>query len=50
MGVEPIGDRQTCRPPVLKTGTVTGPHALPYLFTCEVFVPAHNRWQVLIFV
>jgi len=29
MGVEPIGDRKTCRPPVLKTGTITGPHALP---------------------
>jgi hypothetical protein len=29
MGVEPIGDRKTCHPPVLKTGTITGPHALP---------------------
>jgi hypothetical protein len=29
MGVEPIGDRIACRPPVLKTGTITGPHALP---------------------
>ena len=29
MGVEPTGDRKTCRPPVLKTGTITGPHALP---------------------
>ena len=29
MGVEPIGNRKTCHPPVLKTGTVTGPHALP---------------------
>ena len=24
MGVEPIGDRVTCHPPVLKTGTITG--------------------------
>jgi hypothetical protein len=30
MGVEPIGDRSACHPPVLKTGTITGPHALPY--------------------
>jgi len=29
MGVEPIGDRIACHPPVLKTGTITGPHALP---------------------
>jgi len=29
VGVEPTGDRKTCRPPVLKTGTITGPHALP---------------------
>ena len=29
MGVEPTGDRKTCRPPVLKTGRITGPHALP---------------------
>jgi hypothetical protein len=31
MGVEPISDRKTCHPPVLKTGTITGPHALPCL-------------------
>src|ERR1700691_890789 len=29
VGVEPTGDRETCRPPVLKTGTITGPRALP---------------------
>ena len=29
VGVEPTGDGQTRRPPVLKTGTITGPHALP---------------------
>ena len=29
MGVEPTGDRSACHPPVLKTGTITGPHALP---------------------
>jgi hypothetical protein len=36
VGVEPTGDRETCRPPVLKTGTITGPHALPDkpLFNC----------------
>jgi len=32
VGVEPTGDIARCRPPVLKTGTITGPHALP-LFT-----------------
>jgi hypothetical protein len=29
VGVEPTGDGGTRRPPVLKTGTITGPHALP---------------------
>ena len=29
MGVEPTSDRKTCHPPVLKTGTITGLHALP---------------------
>ncbi len=29
MGVEPTGDAERRRPPVLKTGTITGPHALP---------------------
>src|SRR5665811_2436236 len=24
-----------CRPPVLKTGTITGPHALPFGFNCS---------------
>ncbi len=33
MGVEPTGDRIACHPPVLKTGTITGPHALPW--PCE---------------
>ena len=32
MGVEPTGDGVTRRPPVLKTGTITGPHALPNQF------------------
>jgi len=27
--VERTFDRQTCRTPVLKTGRITGPHALP---------------------
>jgi hypothetical protein len=31
VGVEPTGDGVTRRPPVLKTGTITGPHALPYI-------------------
>src|SRR5579872_7618506 len=29
-GSRTTGDRETCRPPVLKTGTITGPHALPH--------------------
>jgi hypothetical protein len=29
VGVEPTGDRIARHPPVLKTGTITGPHALP---------------------
>ena len=33
MGVEPINDGIARRPPVLKTGTITGPHALPALFS-----------------
>ena len=31
VGVEPTGDGVTRHPPVLKTGTITGPHALPDL-------------------
>jgi hypothetical protein len=33
VGVEPTGNRKTCCPPVLKTGTITGPHALPQPLT-----------------
>src|SRR5271169_1795722 len=33
VGVEPTGDGVTRRPPVLKTGTITGPHALPQTAT-----------------
>jgi hypothetical protein len=29
VGVEPTGDGIARHPPVLKTGTITGPHALP---------------------
>ena len=31
VGVEPTGDAARRHPPVLKTGTITGPHALPFL-------------------
>ena len=31
MGVEPINDGIARRSPVLKTGTITGPHALPFV-------------------
>ena len=31
VGVEPTGDGIARHPPVLKTGTITGPHALPHL-------------------
>ncbi len=30
VGVEPTDDGSARHPPVLKTGTITGPHALPY--------------------
>jgi hypothetical protein len=30
VGVEPTGDRKTCRPPVLKTGPITGLDTLPF--------------------
>jgi hypothetical protein len=46
VGVEPTGDGIARRPPVLKTGTITGPHALPCgaqgvqdPSVCEVLVP-----------
>jgi hypothetical protein len=42
VGVEPTGDRKTCRPPVLKTGRITGPHALP----CRCpDLPFHVSWR-----
>ena len=34
--------QETCRPPVLKTGTITGPHALPFAFY-KVSVPFPYR-------
>src|SRR5208282_521406 len=35
-----------CRPPVLKTGTITGPHALPYCFSIMTTPAASARgWQ-----
>jgi hypothetical protein len=37
VGVEPTGDGVTRRPPVLKTGVVTGPHALPLFSTLTVY-------------
>src|SRR5579864_2887809 len=41
VGVEPTGDIARCRPPVLKTGTITGPHALP---SCSYnYLQAHPR-------
>jgi hypothetical protein len=30
VGVEPTNDTERCHPPVLKTGRVTGPRALPH--------------------
>ena len=30
VGVEPTDDGSARHPPVLKTGTITGPHALPF--------------------
>ena len=34
VGVEPTGNGIARRPPVLKTGTITGPHALPSYSFC----------------
>ena len=46
MGVEPTGDIVDSRPPVLKTGTITGPHALPdYLPQCFT---AETAYEALI--
>jgi len=42
VGVEPTGNRKTCRPPVLKTGTITGPHALPQ--RCDYHVSRTPHW------
>ena len=61
MGVEPTGDGDTRRPPVLKTGTITGPQSLPLQANATDFrsllsdginskseqrVPSHP-WQIL---
>src|SRR6266480_4237368 len=43
VGVEPTGDRKTCRPPVLKTGRITGPHALPC--RCRPGLLFHVSWR-----
>jgi hypothetical protein len=43
VGVEPTGDRIACRPPVLKTGTITGPHALPQGNTLATDLPGFPR-------
>ena len=42
MGVEPTDDTERCRPPVLKTGRVTGPHALPCVILKEVRTRCEN--------
>ena len=44
MGVEPTGDGPTRRPPVLKTGTITGSHALPRLLLITF---SHRRIKCL---
>jgi len=36
VGVGPTDDRIACHPPVLKTGTITGPHALPFSLNKEM--------------
>ena len=37
MGVEPIGDAERRRPPVLKTGADTGLPSLPSLYSTDVY-------------
>ena len=39
MGVEPTVAAERRRPPVLKTGTITGPHALPLLAIWRLVTP-----------
>jgi len=43
MGVEPISDGETRRPPVLKTGAITGLHALPSVLAYNVFLKVGIR-------
>jgi hypothetical protein len=46
VGVEPTGDGVTRRPPVLKTGTITGPHALPEEIATATWVAARSSDRV----
>ena len=48
MGVEPTVAAERRRPPVLKTGTITGPHALPRYSNCLnlLYVPFDSADQV----
>jgi hypothetical protein len=48
VGVEPTVAAERRRPPVLKTGTITGPHALPLLATWRLVtrVPKINEWTL----
>jgi hypothetical protein len=44
VGVEPTDDTERCRPTVLKTVRITGPHALPHcktrdLLPCGFYLP-----------
>ena len=48
VGVEPTDDRIACHPPVLKTGTITGPHALPLGLAMDGFARVPDR-QIRIF-
>ena len=43
MRVERTDDRLTCRPPVLKTGTVTGRQTLPFSIAHQMLSGSHER-------
>lgn len=44
--VERTGDRKTCHPPVLKTGMITGSHALPLDLSIEQMQSANFRFSI----
>jgi len=50
VGVEPTGDTARCHPPVLKTETITGPHALPLSIYNNITLTTLSRTDIIIFL